>query len=478
MPHKNAPHLPASSGSGQSAHRSLRNSIRLMGISYVFMMTWYFIISGLPLTLLANILDMNEFGFGLLGGLMMYGHIAQIIGSYVIERYDRRKLIVILAGVIHRSVWMIIAALPLFVGSGTWTWKVLLTLAGFSYIGASFVYPGGVSWIADLVPGRLQGRFFGRRMRFGFIASISALIIIGYILDKAEACGPTVLKTWLIAIFIFGSIIGTFEYILYMFVYDPPRKKTASKVRLWKILWKPLSDKEYLCYLGVYCTLTSSTAFMGLFVFLFLLDVLNMSNLQVTFFLVLTPNLINAVFYPFWGKITDQTGYKPALVIGTLGYFFNACWFIMATSDNWILPYIFGMIAFCFTSALDTGTAVLMYTKISGPNKREWGSSYPAVAGVISSISGGISAFFAGALALWVGKDWHGSFINHPLSYHSIIFIAAILIRLTAFAWLLGIKNLKQYSATDTIRLIFHKAKNTIFLKIPLRVRSRREKKK
>ncbi|HEY5140461.1 MAG TPA: MFS transporter [Methylococcales bacterium] len=445
-----------------SEHTSLRRPIRLMGMSYIFMMTWAFTITGVPLAILAKMLNMSEFGFGLLGGLMIYTQISQLLGSYIVERYGHRKLIVILGGLLHRAIWLLVAMLPLFAGSGNWTWQALLLLAYFSHLGASFVIPGSASWIADLVPGRLQGRFCGRRMRLGMIASIVALIGVSYILDKAEAGSIATIKLSLISIFIFASVAGMSEYVLYMFVPDPPRRNNTSTVSLWKILLKPLSDKEFRYYLGLYCTLISSAVFMGLFIFLFMLDVLKLSNVYVTILLVVIPNGISAICFPFWGKITDRVGYKPALAIGAIAYLFYACWFFMATPAHWIGAYIFGMIAFCFTSALDTGTAVLMYTKISGQGKsNDLGSSYPAVSGVICAIGGAISAVLAGALASWFGKDWHSSVFGHPLTYHSVIFIVIIAMRLVALVWLIGIKNLQQYSAIDTIRLIFKEIRHT-----------------
>jgi MFS family permease len=443
-------------------HTSLRGPIRLMGMSFIFYMTWVYIVSGVPLTMLGKMLNMSEFGFGLLGGLMTCTQISQLLGSYIVERYGHRKLTVIFGGLMHRGIWLLAAMLPIFANRGNWTWQVLLFLAYFSHFGASFIAPGSISWIADLVPGRLQGRFFGQRMRLGLIASIAALIVVSYILDKAEVSSTAAIKMSLILIFIFASIIGMLEYVLYMFVPDPPRKNTST-VSLWKILLKPLADKEFRYYLGLYCTLISSAVFMGLFMFLFMLDVLKQSNVHVTIFLVLIPNLINAFCYPFWGKITDRVGYKPTLTIGAIAYFFYACWFLMATPTHWMWAYIFGMTAFCFTSALDTGTAVLMYTKISGQSKNNnLGSSYPAVTGVLCAIGGALSAVLAGTLASWIGKDWHGSVAGHPLTYHSILFMVMIIMRLIALVFLIGIKNSHPYSATDTIKVIAEEITATI----------------
>ncbi|MFA6426417.1 MAG: MFS transporter [Phycisphaerae bacterium] len=444
-------------------HTSLRRPIRLMGISFVFYMTWVWIVSGMPLTILAKMLNMSEFGFGILGGLMTGTQISQLLGSYVVERYGHRKLMVILGGLMHRGIWLLAAMLPIFAGYGNWTWQVLLLLACFSYTGASFIGPGSASWIADLVPGRLQGRFFGQRMQLGLIASMVVLIGASYILDKAEAGGVAAIKFALISIFMFASIAGMLEYVLYMFVPDPPRGKNTSTVSLWKILWKPLSDKEFRYYLGLYCTLIASAVFMGLFTFLFMFDVIKLSNVRITILLVVTPNLVNAVCYPFWGRVTDRVGYKPALAIGGIAYLFYACWFLMATPAHWVGAYVFGIIAFCFTGALDTGTAVLMYTKISGQGKTDLGSSYPAVSGVICAIGGAISAVVAGALASWIGKDWHGSVAGHPLTYHSILFMVMIAMRLVALVFLVGINNLQHSSATNTIKVIAEELKNTVF---------------
>jgi MFS family permease len=430
----------------------LRGPVRLLIVSFTCGLIWNFIVRSLPLTHLAKELRMTPFGFGLLGGVIMYGQLAQILGSYIIERYGHRRAFVIYGGLISRVIWLPIAFLPL-IGKEAWTWRLLLMGAAVSWAFSYLIMPAGMSWCADLVPLRIQGRFFGKRMQIGLYTSMAFMIVISIVLDKVVAIGDSALKIMLVCLFLFGASTGAIEYLLYILVPHPPMVKKEKKTKLSSIIWKPLADREFLCFMGCHASISWSSAFAGQFGFLFLIDVIEMKNTQITVLLTVLPNILFATLYPYWGRITDKVGYKTTLTIGAMGFFLGSWFLILATKSNWVWLYILSLGAYVLAGALETGAAVLMFSKMSS-KKGDLGSSYPAVYGVIASLGGTVISVASGVVATWLGTGWHTVLCGHMFTYHTVIFSITMGMCFVAMAWLFGIKNNKNYGLRQIVIIL------------------------
>jgi len=55
---------------------------------------------------------------------------------------------------------------------------------------------------------------------------------------------------------------------------------------------------------------------------------------------------------------------------------------------------------------------------------------------VAIAVAGALSGVLGGAVAGWLGKDWHGALLGLPLTYHGVLFIISSALRVMALPWL------------------------------------------
>ena len=109
----------------ESSPPSTRSSLRLVTLAWVFGAAWMYITTGAALTRFAQWLDMPKFGFGLLAALPFAGALSQLPASYMVERYGGRKRTFLIAGIIHRALWLAIADSVV----GNWTARMARPVA-------------------------------------------------------------------------------------------------------------------------------------------------------------------------------------------------------------------------------------------------------------------------------------------------------------------------------------------------------------
>ncbi len=129
----------------------------------------------------------DDFMLGLLGAIPFLAQIAQLPGAMLIAVTGRRKSITVAFLAIARQSWWLL--IPLCFLDIPYRPQILATLAILSGISAMIAAPGWTAWIADLVPSRLRGRYFGIRSMAVAISTVTITIAASLILDGFSATG-------------------------------------------------------------------------------------------------------------------------------------------------------------------------------------------------------------------------------------------------------------------------------------------------
>ena len=180
------------------------------------------------------------------------------------------------------------------------------------------VTPVWVSWMADLVPGRIRGRYFSRRSQLGQLIGVIVTLLMGFVLDRAEARGADWLLKIVCGALGMGAIYGAIDFLLFVKVPDVQRVKPDPTVNLAAMLRQPLRDRNFRRFLGFTTTLAFATGYIGQFVWLYLFDIVKASNTQANAMLVFGPLVILMLSGPLWGRVIDRFGRKPVLLIAGL----------------------------------------------------------------------------------------------------------------------------------------------------------------
>src|SRR5688572_5335083 len=169
---------------------SLRRAMGLVTLAWVFGSVWVTVISGAPVALFAHHLGASRFEFGLLSALPFVASLASMPASWLTDRTGARKRIFLFGMYTQRLLWFPIALAPVWVIAryGTAATPTAITLflmlVFMMHVGGAVGGPGWMTWMADVVPERVRGKYFSRRRQWGILSAIPAALFAGWLLDR------------------------------------------------------------------------------------------------------------------------------------------------------------------------------------------------------------------------------------------------------------------------------------------------------
>jgi len=375
------------------------------------------------LTGLALMWGANDIEIGLLAAIPFLAQAAQLLSAYFINKPDRRKFVVFWGVAIGRQLWWIL--IPLLFLNGEWRLYALIGLVIFSNIGVMISTPAWLSWMADLVPERIRGRYFGVRSAAVSAATILATICGGIILDKfrnmdREPIGFAVI----IAFAAISALIG----ILLM------KKLPDTSIGLFKLhmnlslILEPLKDKNYRLLLKVFFLWNMAIGLGAAFFIPHMLNNLHMNFTQISIYLslaALTAILLNKP----WGSIIDKFGCKPVITFCSFGIVLvPLLWWFPRPDLLWVF-----IIEAIYSGALWTGfnLAIFNIPIVNSPKDKR--IVYLAMFSVVTGLGFFITSLLSGVLAENLSHiNWHiGK--QTIVNYHILFTISSMLRLIAAF---------------------------------------------
>ena len=403
----------------------LRQNLELVTLGWVFGSVWVTATAGAPLTRFATELHASPWQFGLLTAMPFLASLLSLPASLLIERTGARKQIFLGGLYFQRLLWFAIALLPLWIvcrhGFGDAPravfWFLLLTF--LMHAGNAVGGPAWVSWMADLVPGRVRGKYFSRRRQWGILAALPVAVLVGWLLDHYGS-GPVQTLQWCAVIFMCAAVCGVVDIHVFHFVPElrPAPRRGAGLLRA---MLRPLRDRRFLVFGGFTATMTFALCFMTQFVALYLIDHLHVTSSQTQLMLIAGPMLAQLLVLGAWGAAVDRMGKKPVLVIAGAGLVpVGLGWVLVGANDLWL-----GYVLMAVGAALWTGVEVANFNLVlamaggkrddageagaTDPSRADdgaaGGTAYVATNSVIVNIAGCLGGLVAGLIAQGL-KDW------------------------------------------------------------------------
>ncbi len=426
----------------------LRRALGFVSIAWVFGAVWITATGGAPLTLFAKGLHASRFEFGVLAAMPFLATLLSLPASALIERFGHRKLIFLIGNYTQRGLWLIIAPLSLLVlhksvpGHTAPALAVFLSLMFLQSAGAA---PAGVawtSWMADVVPERVRGRYFNGRRQLGILTAIPTACLVGWWLDHRVAPGDTsAMLVTCAVIFTMSAAFGIADIASFQFVPDIPMPRRPRE-KLLATLGEPLRNTQFMLAVGFTATMTFALGFMGQFVTLYLINRVKASNFQTQAMLLIVPMIAQLLVLPIWGKAADRMGKKPLLVLSGLGMVLPGLGWSFLTGHNIWFGYLVAGLGAAMYAGIETANQNLVIelsaSQIDEHGKPKSSSSYVAANTIITSIAACAGGLASGAAAQAMGGwRWqptgHLAFLSFKtFDYYDVLFAVSALIRLGA----------------------------------------------
>ena len=369
----------------------------------------------------------NDFFFGLIMGMPVFGAMMQLVVSYLLETTRRRRRIFVTAGLIGRLLWIPIALVPYFLPEELqqgrlWSVVILLTLyQGFN----AAVNVGFYSWMGDLIPMKIRGRYFSTRSAISTVAGLLTGWFVGWYLDAFPG-----LSSYTVLLIVAG-IAGALDIVFFIFITDPPMEAHKPPAFL-PFLREAVHNKPFMRLLVYVVVFSFGVQISAPFYNVYALNTIHMSFTQLFLFSQLTNNVFNILFIRRWGGMQDSFGNKPILrIAGCLCASLPLLWIFSRPGEYWMVAII-NILAGIGWGAVDLSTQNLLLRNSPQRNRSMYIALYSlgatALGTAVANIAGGGFLTFIAPLAL----RWNLSLFGWSLTKYHYLFILSSAIRFLA----------------------------------------------
>ncbi len=245
---------------------------------------------------------------GLLTALNYFAQLAQFPSAYLTQRFGGRTVALWAVVASRQALWPLVF-LP-FLPIGDHAAKgVLVTVAAASALLAIVGNNGWTTWMGDLVPGPIRGRYFGRRAAVCTFASGASGLGAGLFLDAMRARGLE--AEALSALGIVAVSVGALSTWLMRQQHDPGHHASA-KVD-WHAMVAPLREPAMRRLLAYILPWNVGVGLSSSLFAPFMLGTLGMGYAMMALREATTAGL-RIVVSPLWGRAIDRVGSRPVLI--------------------------------------------------------------------------------------------------------------------------------------------------------------------
>lgn len=413
------------------------------------------LMTGTFLTGYALLLKAGPVTIGLMGAFPLITLPAALLSAYVAERYGRRKRLWLVASwAMYASIVLYLLAPALFPASYTDARLGLLLVAVFlNSICAAASAPVWMAWMADIVPSRIEGAFWGRRNTIVnlslLVASVGASLFI-------DAVGRERLGGFLA---LFGAAIafGAVATLLHYRIPEPLLARQERPPTFLRTFAAPFRNPAFVRYAIFAAAFNFACWIMVPFIVVFFLKELELS--YTTIAIVSALNIAGSVISSrFWGYLVDRFGPKPVLSLCAYLKPLAAVAFVLATRANYIYVLTALLLVDGFVSG-GMGVASLPMTIGLGP--REQRSAHLAmlnsIVGVVAAVAPVLGGLFLKATASFQG--WVGLEITN----YRLLFLVSAVLRVAVLPLLLIVRDtrggptgafLRRFVAGNPMRVV------------------------
>ncbi len=351
----------------------------------------------------ALLMGANNFQIGILAALPFLLQPAQILMITVVERVRMRKLLAVSAWTLAQAVWIPVALIPVFIEiPSAMSVSALLGLVALRSLLAAATAANYNGWIRDLVPSRVLGGFFSRRLTLATVASIVFGLGASFFIDfwNTQNPGDAGVYGYTIAMLAGAIFIGMASPIFMALTPEPlMQTPVGGRPSLTDNLTMPLRDKNFRQLMN-FLFFRGFTANLAIpFFAVYMLEKIGLS-LTAVIALTVVSQVSNIMFLRVWGPMADRLGSKVVLSVCTsLLLLVILGWTFTTMPDRHALTIPLLVVLHIFAGVAIAGINVA--TGVIGMKLAPTGSAAPYLAGasLATNLGSGLAPLIGGRFA-------------------------------------------------------------------------------
>ena len=348
-------------------------------------------------------LGANNLQVGIVSAVPFASLVVQLPAILLIERFRVRKAIGLPAWLLAQLLMIPVAAVPFFIDvPSSLAVTTVIFLLAFRGLFAPMWITAWMSWMHDLVPQKLLGGYYGRRLA----ASTAVLAVLGlgasFFINWWEGRAPAGEEALGYSVFfIVGALtLGIIGPAMVARAKEPlmPAAQESKRSPI-AVLTEPLRDNNFsqlLRFLWVWGV--ASNIAIPFFVVYMLTD-LDL-ELPVVMALVVLSNVTHVLFVRVWGPMADRVGSKTVMSLSaSLFLLVFLGWIFVAHTEKHVLTMPLLIILNAFVGIARGGILLTLNTLALKVAPEEKATAFLGVAGIAAYASMGIGPIIGGYLA-------------------------------------------------------------------------------
>ena len=209
--------------------------------------SWFALALGMPLIMFMERVGAAGVVIGLMAMVQSLAMVMQIPSALVAERVASRKKFWFWLLLPHRLLWFAPVFLALHFGRDPRVGWFLLAVVTISSMLASAGTASWYSWMMDLIPERVRGRFWSIRQSVVMLANLLSMVIAGWLLD-AEWGGKDSSETMVgfALVYLLAATFGCADILLHTTVPEPQRRRVNLTGKVLASLREPFRNRDFL----------------------------------------------------------------------------------------------------------------------------------------------------------------------------------------------------------------------------------------
>ena len=254
-------------------------------------------------------LGATHWEIGLISAITFFSMPMQLVGLYAVDRWKRRRAMIVLCALTARLLWILIVCLP-FVREKASVRFLLTVLVSIGFI-AAIPGPAWHSLVRSLLPADSLGEVFSKRRAWGTIIGLCLTLGGGFFVDAWPTfSGRPPLEAYSV-LFSIGILFGLAGVAAITRLPEPPMEGDHSE-SFRSLVWLPLRDACFRPLLGFIAFWNFSINLARPFFVVFMLERLMLPMRAVTALIVLQ-QLVSVLSVRIWGTLSDRFSNKAVL---------------------------------------------------------------------------------------------------------------------------------------------------------------------
>lgn len=333
---------------------------------------------------------------GLNVALFTLGPLLSTLGAPLFNRVRRRRPLWVWLTAAGRAPYLLLPLVPLLMHHESlrpYLLAAVIAIGALAMAINGMTSVGWWSWMADLIPDRMRGRFFGRRNRDLLIVAALVPLAAGLLLDLSPGRAAPVFA----GLFLLCGLLAVADPLLFLWVPEPARGPAEQPTSFRRYLI-PLRDRGFRTFLIGACTRVFAGSLPAPFLVLYLRGETvdgQLIGCGASFVVITVSAAVGTaagvLCSGWWGLAADKIGHRFVFVFGAVSYVVQLLYVFLTPANHIYLLPLLNVLA----NVVSVSAGVALSNLMIGLSPREDREYYVATYTVLIAM--------AGALAPWIG---------------------------------------------------------------------------